>query len=345
VLSQAFISSRRHLAGALLGASLLVPAFHRDSTSPFHAPVHHSRISVLRQEDGTLRLGQRNEVQSDNWSGYVLSNYVTGQTYASAKVSWTVPKVTYQAPPETCHMSHNRSSSGASQVCFAQNVEAEYSSTWVGIGGNCENANCTRTDSTLIQLGTEQDAAADGSTQYYAWYELLPADSITIATAPTTTAGTGRGCRKGTCTTAGTPYPVQPGDAMTASLVCQSNCTAGQSQTWLLTMADTTQKWTFSTTLTYKSTLASVEWIQEAPASNAGVLPLADFGTETLDPTDDGGANPNIPNAANGTVGPDAITMVNSYGETSQPSPVASLDAFSVCWGNNPNNIASCPAP
>ena len=40
--------------------------------------------------------------------------------------------------------------------------EAEYSSTWVGIGGGCLNTACSVTDNTLIQAGTEQDVAANG---------------------------------------------------------------------------------------------------------------------------------------------------------------------------------------
>jgi hypothetical protein len=75
---------------------------------------------------------------------------------------------------------------------------SEYSANWVGTGGFCENQLCTRGDKTLIQLGTEQDVAPDGiTTQYYAWYEMLPA--------------------------AETPLPanniVKPGDTITASLV------------------------------------------------------------------------------------------------------------------------------
>jgi hypothetical protein len=327
----------------VMAAGLILP-LHNDSTmSHGFTAVRHGRIGVLRNEDGSLKLGQRNSVESTNWSGYVLSNYVSGQTYASASASWTVPTASYQTPPPTCHTVQSRHASSSQVVCFAQNVDTEYSSTWVGIGGNCENANCTTSDSTLIQLGTEQDAAIDGSTQYYAWYEILPADSVTI-TSGTTTASTSPFCHRQSCAAVAAPNPVQPGDAITASLACQSNCAAGESQTWLLKMTDATQNWTWSTTLTYASTLASVEWIQEAPTSSGGVLPLADFTATTFTPTDDN-ANPGIANAGNGTIGPDAITMVDPYGETSEPSPVASLDAFSACWGNNPNNIASCSAP
>jgi hypothetical protein len=325
------------VAGAILAAALLLPAAHRDTSAAFGPPIKHGRINVYRNPDGTVKLGTRNEAQSTNWSGYVLSNFQSGQTYSSGSASWTVPTATYQAPTvTTCHKTthHNWQSQTS---CFNQDLDAEYSASWVGIGGSCEDANCDTSDSTLIQLGTEQDAASDGSTQYYAWYELLPADSIEITSAATSNNPFCHHC-------GGAPLPVQPGDSMSASLTCQSNCEPGKSQTWLLSMSDKTQNWTWSTTVTYKSTLASVEWIQEAPTGNAGVLPLSDYGKVTFDPTDDG-ANPGIANAANGTVGPDAIEMVDTYGETSQPSPVASLDVFSTCWGNNPNSIAACPAP
>jgi hypothetical protein len=59
-------------------------------------------------------------------------------------------------------------------------------------------------------------------------------------------------------------------------------------------MRDATQGWTFSTTVNYASALLSAEWIEEAPSSSAGVLPLADFVTTTFDPTVNAGSAPNI---------------------------------------------------
>ncbi len=59
--------------------------------------------------------------------------------------------------------------------------QSEASSDWIGIGGGCVDAGCTVTDSTLIQTGTEQDVSSTGAPSYSAWYELVPAPSLTIS--------------------------------------------------------------------------------------------------------------------------------------------------------------------
>jgi hypothetical protein len=207
-------------------------------------------------------------------------------------------------------------------ICTSAFAEAEYSSSWVGIGGYCENASCTAVDNTLIQLGTEHDVSSRGATQYYAWVEVLPNYPILISP------------DYPYCDSLSCAYAVDPGDSVTASLSCKSNCNPGQTQSWYLTMKNATKGWTFSTTVSYASTLMSAERIQEAPSSSAGVLPLADFVTATFDPTVNAGSAPNFPPGANGTVGPDAMLMVDPYGETSAPSATetsANPGAFTTC--------------
>src|SRR5206468_11707875 len=54
------------------------------------------------------------------------------------------------------------------------------SSDWIGIGGGCIDANCAVGDNTLIQTGTEQDVDANGNASYSAWYELIPAPSLSV---------------------------------------------------------------------------------------------------------------------------------------------------------------------
>jgi len=108
-------------------------------------------------------------------------------------------------------------------------------------------------------------------------------------------------------------------------------------------MVDATQNWKLSTQVSYASTLLSAEWIQEAPSSAAGVLPLADYVTATFAPTANG-SPPSFPSASNIAAETDAILMVDPYGETSAPS-LPFLDRFSTCWGNNASIIASCAAP
>jgi hypothetical protein len=288
----------------------------------------HARVNVHRNDDGSLKRGPRNQVETSNWSGYAVANSSTGELYSAAQASWSVPTVSYKPPPPVCHSVYIRGSTR--QVCTAAAAEAEYFASWVGIGGFCENTNCTSVDNTLIQLGTEQDVSASGATQYYAWVEMLTNYPIVISP------------EYPSCDSLSCAYPVAPGDAITASLSCQTNCSnPGQTQSWLLTMRNGTKGWIFSTTVKYTSTLLSAEWIEEAPSSSAGVLPLADFNTVTVDPT---------VNAADSTpnlTGPDAIVMVDPYGETSSPSPPesSSNNTFAICWGNNPASIASCAVP
>jgi hypothetical protein len=258
---------------ALAGGSLFAP--------------HHAVIHVRRDHHGNaLRSGpQQALVSSTNWSGYVLPNFETGQTYTSASATWIVPTVSFADAPA--------------------GFTFELSSSWLGIGGYCEDPNCVTGDSTLIQLGTEQDAFKDGSTQYYAWYEKLPAVSKPI--------------RK---------FPVNPGDTMTATLTCKGKC--GKSQRWVLTMTAQTSGQTWKKTLHYKGSKLSVEWIEEAPSLITGIQPLADFDTAVFSQSTANGV------AADLTTG-DAIQLFNPpFGPTSNPSaPNSTHDGFETCWGAN----------
>ncbi|HJY84075.1 MAG TPA: G1 family glutamic endopeptidase [Candidatus Binatia bacterium] len=329
-------SYRRWFAGCVLAASVIVMATKASIPTRLEGlHVRYPRVSVHRNDDGSVKRGIRNEVETSNWSGYAVANYSTGQTYTAAQASWSVPKVSYVAPPPVCHF-YRRGRRPGSEICFTPDARWEYSASWVGIGGYCENVNCTQLDSTLIQLGTEQDASRRGATEYYAWIEALPNDPVIISP------------DYPNCASLSCAYPVQPGDAITAALSCQSNCTSGQTQSWLLTMTNKTQQWTWSTSLTYTSLLLSAVWIQEAPASLGGVLPLADYGTLSFAASVNADAAPNFPPGLNGGLGVDAILMVDPYGETSTPSvaqPGADADAFNTCWGNNANAIAPCQAP
>lgn len=311
------LSSRgRAFAFALVGAvGLIAPQAVTQAPTGLQR-VSHAPIGVHRDENGNVKYSVRNEVETSNWSGYAIANFETGALYTSAQVTWKVPTAKYAVPPPTCHT--YRFGSRSYQYCSSSRPSAEYSSTWVGIGGYCENANCTTVDNTLIQLGTEQDVSSNGTTQYYAWIEMLPANESPLSTKT---------------------YPVKPGDTITASLTCTANCTPGATQTWNLKMTSS-EGWTYSTNVSYASSLLSAVWIQEAPSSSSGVLPLANYGTVTLDPTV--GSSANL-----GFTSTNSILMVDPYGETSNPSNPESttLDVFSTCWGNNPNSIAACPAP
>src|SRR5215472_228991 len=175
----------------------------------------------------------------------------------------------------------------------------EDSALWVGIGGDG--------DSTLIQLGTEQLVTSSGAASYYVWYELYPAATVYLG------------------------HTVSPGDIITASLQCTAACSPSSVQTWQLTMTDETAGWSWTQSVQYQSSMASAEWITEAPWDGSGELPLDDFVQATFDPVSANGANPNLTLAANG------IQMADPYGETSNPSDTVGGDVFSTCWGLAPS--------
>ena len=163
-----------------------------------------------------------------------------------------------------------------------------YSSFWVGLDGD--------TSGTVEQTGTDADCS--GSTpQYYAWYEMYPKF-------PTNLRGT-----------------VRPGDNLNATVTTDGN---GR---FTLTLSDTTQGWTNTTSARLKSAkLASAEVIAEAPSSSGGVLPLANFGTVGFS-----GAKANGATITSSTPGIDPITMQSGSTVKAQPGSITN-GAFSVVW-------------
>src|SRR5438067_366257 len=158
-----------------------------------------------------------NANQSQNWYGYNQGTLEKNRTlFHSITGNWTVPT--------------------ASQHTSGQD---EYSSTWIGIGGGCVNANCLIGDTTLIQTGTEQDVSASGSPSYSAWWEVIPGPGFTIS-----------------------GFRVSPGDQMHADI---HELLANNSETWKITLQDLTKGETFNKTVPYTSTHATAEWIQETP--------------------------------------------------------------------------------
>jgi hypothetical protein len=266
------------ITGWALAAAAGLAAFLHFPQQPL--PAHrHGPIHVRRHYDGSLKRGLRNEWISSNWAGYELANFQTGQRYIRAHMSWVVPSVSYG--PSTDSTS-----------------SPQYTANWVGIGGFCENSVCSEADNTLIQLGTEQDVAPSGATQYYAWYEILPAAETPITT-----------------------LTIHPGDVMTASLTCGSTCSQ-RKQVWTLSMTDETTRQSWSRTVSYASSKLSVEWIEEAPYLN-GILPLANFGTAAF-PGPDGNYAVSAPGKE--------IQMQDPWGQWANPS-VVTVPNFNVCWG------------
>jgi hypothetical protein len=154
---------------------------------------------------------------SANWAGYV----VTGKRFRHVSGTWVQPAA-------TC-----TSGSG-------------YSASWVGLGGNGQASQ------SLEQVGTEADCTPSGRSTITAWYELVPANMVTI--------------RMG----------VHAGDTMSASVSVRG----GSVQVKLV---DDSTGSRFARTLRMAAPdTGSAEWIEEAPSECAGsqcvVLPLADFG-------------------------------------------------------------------
>jgi Peptidase A4 family len=265
------------LVAALSGAPILDAGQGRlDASHPSIVAAKHAPIQVIRGPSGNALVTGAGQYTSTNWSGYVLPEFETRQLYFSAQATWVVPTVVFKNKPAV-------------------------SSNWVGIGGFCENTQCKNVDSTLIQLGTTQQALSKKNVGYFAWYEMLPASSI-----PTSLA-------------------VNPGDIITASLSCAGNCTGTQSWTLSMINETTSQGWTHD--FIYESSNLSAEWIEEAPSGRHGILPLADYHTTTFDQSMINGIGADFTLA-------DTVVMRNPHGESSNVSAFDStFDGFSACFG------------
>jgi hypothetical protein len=165
--------------------------------------------------------------------------------------------------------------------------ETSYSSFWVGLDGDGSNS--------VEQTGSEADCR-HGAPAYSSWYEFYPAYPVNYANT------------------------VRPGDHFSAS----ATFSAG---TYTLVLSDSTQGWSHTTKGSAPSGLnASAEVIAEAPSSNRGVLPLANFGTVNF-------TNATVNGAALGTVPtPQKIDMVGRSYTKAATSNLTSNTNFSVTW-------------
>jgi hypothetical protein len=175
---------------------------------------------------------------------------------------------------------------------------ASYSSTWVGIDGYSDN--------TVEQIGTDSDCYR-GQPRYYAWFEMYPQYSRTIG------------------------INVKAGDSISTDVNYTGN------GNYVLSITDSRTNVTFKTTQRGSRALRqSAEWIVEAPSSWQGVLPLANFGTESIT-----NAQATI-NGVTGTVNNNAwqndpITMINTSGQPKAAPSTLSPDgsSFSVAWASS----------
>ncbi len=118
-----------------------------------------------------------------------------------------------------------------------------YSSAWVGIDGY--------NSSSVEQTGIEADVS-HGVAQYSAWYEMYPSAPVTVN------------------------LTIRPKDQIFASVQYANG-------NFTLTLDDLTTGGSVSVVKSDPTAQrSSAEWIEEAPSSNSGVLPLANFGATTF---------------------------------------------------------------
>lgn len=244
-------------------AALLVAA--RFPGAAAAGPAHH-RIAVLAAG------------QSSNWFGYNQGILEKGTPFQQVAGDWTVPSASAHTAGQ-----------------------AESSATWVGVGGGCIDTACTVTDATLIQAGTSQDVSSSGATTYSAWWEVIPAPSLTIST-----------------------MTVGAGDHMHVDL------RQLVPEVWTVTVADTTRGETFTQTVPYASSFATAEWIEETPtiigSSGTGLAALPTLSTTTFDLAQVNGAPAGL-NAS------EQINLVDSSGRVigTPSAPDGDSDGFNAC--------------
>ena len=223
--------------------------------------------------------------RSGNWSGYDEGFLETRRLFGSVRGSWSVPRATQ----------HVRG-------------QAEFSSTWIGIGGGCLDTSCSTTDATLIQAGTEQDVSKRGQASYFAWWEVIPAPSVQVRT------------------------PVHAGDHI--------NCSIAQLEPglWRITLWDATDRRGFSQLVPYASSQVTVEWILESPvvigAGGTGEAALPSLGVVRFWNAAVNGASARLaPSQAIQEVGRNGAPIAT-------PSRPVAGRAFNDCA-----YATSCPAP
>lgn len=162
---------------------------------------------------------------SSNWAGYaIVSDLKNPQpTFTGVSATWIVPSV---------------------EASF---IGDTHSGVWIGIGGD-------ESDDTLIQAGTQQDSLR-GRTSYSAWFEILPAQHVSI---PQLSIRAG--------------HRVQASISLTDPLLNQ----------WTIDLIDVSTGQKFHRVLVYNSSMLSAEWIVERPSINNVISPLANFGNFTF---------------------------------------------------------------
>ncbi len=268
-MSRAGATRRLTVVVSVFLASLAVATASASAALKSHGQLLHLAPHSLRA----------NTNQSSNWFGYNQGTLEKGTTlFNSITGDWTVPTATQHTAGQ-----------------------AENSSDWIGIGCGCVDSGCTTTDSTLIQTGTEQDVSATGAASYSAWYELVPAPSLTVS------------------------MTVAPGDHMHASL----SEVVPDSNTWTITLQDVTRNETFTTTVPYSSTHATAEWIEETPlliGTNAGFASLPNM-------SNPGWTSATVNGASAGLKTTEQMDLIDSNGNVigAPSAPNSTANGFDEC--------------
>lgn len=171
-----------------------------------------------------------------------------------------------------------------------------YAAFWAGLDGY--SSSTVEQDGTLAEcVSSGRGRHATQTAEYMAWYETYPNPMYQFG-------GT-----------------VSPGDVLRATV------TSSGSKQFTLTLQDLTAGWTGQTTQTLRTAaaLSSAEVIAEAPSSNRGVLPLADFGQVNFSNSSVGGS------PLDSAIGIDMIT--NGGVAEATPGPLSS-GAFTVDWNS-----------
>ena len=169
-----------------------------------------------------------------------------------------------------------------------------YAAFWDGLDGY--SSSTVEQDGTLAECVKSRGGQV---AQYVAWYETYPNPMYSFG------------------------KTVSANDLMTATV------TSNSPQSFTLTLVDNTKDWTASTTQTLKSpvALSSAEVIAEAPSSNRGVLPLADFGSV-------GFSNSSVDGTQLSSSSAIGIDMVSSGGVAEATPGSLSGGAFNVAWNS-----------
>ncbi len=273
------MTSRSTRRARLIGLAVLAGAASALSGSAGASaalPTFHKPIAVVAAN------------QSSNWSGYNQGSLEDGnELYSSIAGTWVVPRASQ----------HKRG-------------EAEYSSTWVGIGGGCVNSGCTATDNTLIQAGTEQDVNSAGGSSYSAWWEIIPEPSTPVSL------------------------------AVTAGNTVRVTITQGLPSQWTIVISNLSTHKSVTVKTSYSSSRNTAEWIVETPliiGTGGGFAALPNLTTTHFDASLTNGVDPHLVTA-------EQMQLINGSSHViAQPSaPDSEGDGFNDCaWATSCSTPAS----